>query len=727
MAGLALFILGGKKPAAVAPIQIAAQSADKKPPIAPAPPVVPAALEHKPVTVEKPMPPPPPPALTPAPAPAPAPKLTLAVTEEWINAVQAMPQEQQLPAVIEKLRGLNPGYDGQFKTGNHAHKNLPFLALFAPQVVNVTPLRALKPVALDLSNTSIADLSQLHGFPLLVLNVSGTLARDLTPLRDMPLEWLDGSKTNVQNLSGVESLPLLRLSLNDTQIGDLALLSNIKTLEQLHLGSSRLLDLAPLEGLKLKLLECISPVASFAPLAKMPLEELSAQIDPVRDAATLKAIATLKTINQKPAEQFWAEHPVPASAPAVVAVPPAPAVAIDVKPAAPLEIETPAHWAKAIKFNPFIDFKKDVVSGTWAQEVSYSKSYDGISRLQLPYHPPEEYDLHVIFVRAMGKTAFVLAQGGRQFQFDWGHGELDHHAFGRVIGAQPDANAPPAKPNPPIDNIQYNCVIQVRKGGAKTFLNGKFIAELKTDYKNVALSEAARLGDDLALGFVTDVTTTFPVLEVLELSGRGVFTRPNEFAAKDAERKRNGLPELPDDAWIKSVQAVYSQQEQFKMVRQRMVDHNPGSDLNTATFTLNGAGRVMSVVLVSAAFKDLSPVRAFMALQKLSVAGESARPAPFSDLNQLRGIKLTDLVLSCTSVSDLTPLVGMPLKVLSIAHNEVKDLTPLTRIPTLKELTCDFEPQRDGAILFPLRNLEKINAEPVKEFWKKFTPKAQNK
>ena len=163
------------------------------------------------------------------------------------------------------------------------------------------------------------------------------------------------------------------------------------------------------------------------------------------------------------------------------------------------------------------------------------------------------------------------------------------------------------------------------------------------------------------------------------------------------------------------------------MVRQRMVDHNPGSDLNTATFTLNGAGRVMSVVLVSAAFKDLSPVRAFMALQKLSVAGESARPAPFSDLNQLRGIKLTDLVLSCTSVSDLTPLVGMPLKVLSIAHNEVKDLTPLTRIPTLKELTCDFEPQRDGAILFPLRNLEKINAEPVKEFWKKFTPKAQNK
>jgi hypothetical protein len=36
----------------------------------------------------------------------------------------------------------------------------------------------------------------------------------------------------------------------------------------------------------------------------------------------------------------------------------------------------------------------------------------------------------------------------------------------------------------------------------------------------------------------------------------------------------------------------------------------------------------------------------------------------------------------------------------------------------LKELSCDFKPERDAAILRPIRTLERINGKPAQEFWK---------
>jgi serine/threonine protein kinase/formylglycine-generating enzyme required for sulfatase activity/Leucine-rich repeat (LRR) protein len=57
---------------------------------------------------------------------------------------------------------------------------------------------------------------------------------------------------------------------------------------------------------------------------------------------------------------------------------------------------------------------------------------------------------------------------------------------------------------------------------------------------------------------------------------------------------------------------------------------------------------------------------------------------------------LTGLWLNGTKVTDLSLLKGMPLK----------------------ELACDFQPERDAEILRPIKTLEKINGKPVAEFWK---------
>jgi hypothetical protein len=48
-------------------------------------------------------------------------------------------------------------------------------------------------------------------------------------------------------------------------------------------------------------------VTDLSPLKEMPLRDLRCDFKFERDAAILRSIKTLETINQKPAAQFWKE------------------------------------------------------------------------------------------------------------------------------------------------------------------------------------------------------------------------------------------------------------------------------------------------------------------------------------------------------------------------------------------------------------------------------------
>jgi hypothetical protein len=80
---------------------------------------------------------------------------------------------------------------------------------------------------------------------------------------------------------------------------------------------------------------------------------------------------------------------------------------------------------------------------------------------------------------------------------------------------------------------------------------------------------------------------------------------------------------------------------------------------------------------------------------------------------------LTSLHLAGTRLSD----AGLArfkdcknLTILNLKGTKVTDLSPLKGMP-LKELFCDFNPQRDAAILRSITTLETINGKPAKEFW----------
>jgi hypothetical protein len=113
-------------------------------------------------------------------------------------------------------------------------------------------------------------------------------------------------------------------------------------------------------------------------------------------------------------------------------------------------------------------------------------------------------------------------------------------------------------------------------------------------------------------------------------------------------------------------------------------------------------------------------------------------------LAPLKGLKLTRLDVSTTSVSDLSPLEGMPLEYLNVDEcSKLKDLTPLSKILTLtslvvsrtevkklsplaglklQEIILNHEkfPEEEMAVLRQMTSLKRINKMPVAAFWKKY-------
>ncbi|MCX6910579.1 MAG: SUMF1/EgtB/PvdO family nonheme iron enzyme [Verrucomicrobia bacterium] len=197
---------------------------------------------------------------------------------------------------------------------------------------------------------------------------------------------------------------------------------------------------------------------------------------------------------------------------------------------------------------------------------------------------------------------------------------------------------------------------------------------------------------------------------------------------------------VAEDPFLKEVAGLPADQ-QLARVMAKLKELNPQFD-SREQHKIEG-GQVTELSFSTVAVKDISPLRALRSLKKLTllpwVAGGARPLGALSDLSPLQGLPLTFLACGNTQVSDLAPLKNMPLTILSVDGTQaanlsplegmpltilwcdkakVTDLSPLARVPgPLKELRCDFVPERDAAVLRGIKTLEKINNMPAATFW----------
>jgi Leucine-rich repeat (LRR) protein len=207
-------------------------------------------------------------------------------------------------------------------------------------------------------------------------------------------------------------------------------------------------------------------------------------------------------------------------------------------------------------------------------------------------------------------------------------------------------------------------------------------------------------------------------------------------ARKEADP--NQAAPVLDDAWHKQV-ASLPPAKQVEAVAAKLKELNPGWAGNLALTKVEGG--MVREIAISAPVKDISSLRALTGLRTLNFDswGDQSDLAPLkgmpltvllvhstqvSDLSPLKDMPLTDLNCHSTRVSDLTPLKGMPLTHLDIHETPVTDLSPLKGMP-LKVLWCDFNAERDAALLRSIKTLETINGKPAAEFWKEVEARKQ--
>ncbi len=214
-----------------------------------------------------------------------------AAFESWCATIAALPPEGQAQAVAARLRELNPGFNGSV---SHVVENgaLAELKIIADGVTDLAPVRALARLARltchagDAGKGQLSDLWPLRGMPLKALDVRGTSVRDLAALAGMPLEVLTISGTDVADLSPLATTRLKVLHLDATPVTDLSALPRL-ALDEVSCADSHVRDLSPLEN--------------------VPVKALGIDFRYSRDAARLRAMKTLESINGKPAAEFLSD------------------------------------------------------------------------------------------------------------------------------------------------------------------------------------------------------------------------------------------------------------------------------------------------------------------------------------------------------------------------------------------------------------------------------------
>ncbi|MDB5336939.1 MAG: stkP 3 [Planctomycetaceae bacterium] len=264
--------------------------------------------------------------------------------QQWMKDVAALPAEQQVAAVRNKLVELNPEFDGTLS--NPWNASLPptpvdgkivELTIDTDKVTDLSPLRAFPELSvlacsakknparqLDLSplrgtkvtslrcSQELVDYSTLRGLKLTTFACYGPGNTNLTPLSGLPLQNLALSGNwFVENLQPLKRMPLTVFSCDNCLVADLSPLRGMQ-LTILACQSTQVTDLLPLKGMPLEVLSCEKTlITDLSPLAGMKLKKLSFTPKPeLRGLQAIRHMDSLVEIGPSqgelmPRSEFW--------------------------------------------------------------------------------------------------------------------------------------------------------------------------------------------------------------------------------------------------------------------------------------------------------------------------------------------------------------------------------------------------------------------------------------
>lgn len=184
-------------------------------------------------------------------------------------------------------------------------------------------------------------------------------------------------------------------------------------------------------------------------------------------------------------------------------------------------------WKQAVNLLAIAKRTADDLGPWTPRDGALVTSAAGEERLSLPYVPPAEYDVRVVFKRTQANEAvvFQLLRDGTRFAFvvsGWNNAAT---GFETVQGKRANELSSSNRTNGLIQNDKrYTLIIQVRRDVLRAYLNNRFICDCRAPNQDLGVFSAQVLfgfkPGQLGVGTFFSVYE-FHQIEVLEVTGKG--------------------------------------------------------------------------------------------------------------------------------------------------------------------------------------------------------------
>jgi len=190
-----------------------------------------------------------------------------------------------------------------------------------------------------------------------------------------------------------------------------------------------------------------------------------------------------------------------------------------------------AKAARTIDLLRLADPQVNAVNGIWKlEDGALVSDNNDLARLEFLYEPPAEYDFKIIFSRKSGNQHILQVLTDDGHDFAWSMDTLGKALFGfeSINGEFADQNLSAVTLRVKLHaGTKYTSVVQVRKDCVRAYLDGKLIAQWRTDGKDLSLADHWKLRSPRLLGVGSCKSPTlFHSAEVIEVTGEGKKLAP---------------------------------------------------------------------------------------------------------------------------------------------------------------------------------------------------------